>query len=95
MVRVPPPDCGRAVSGQGHMSAPLLRFLGYHGRDVWIAPARVLYVRDGGLGSRGVATDVQFDTGDTVSLNARAEDVQRRISEALEAPTVRENPAGT
>ena len=61
----------------------MLRFTNYYGHSVWIVPARVLYVEDGGCGSRGVAANVRLDTGETLSLNARAEDVQRQIGEAL------------
>lgn len=73
------------VDGGNLQEPPLLKFLHYYGHDVWIVPARVLYVEDGGCGSRGVAATVHLDNGDTISLNARAEDVQRQIVDALSA----------
>lgn len=62
----------------------MLRFTHYYGHSIWVEPTRVLYVEDGGCGSRGVVANVRLDNGETVTLNARAEDVQREISEAIQ-----------
>jgi hypothetical protein len=61
----------------------MIRFTSYYGNDVWLVPARVLYVADGGCGSRGISTNVVLDDGRSLSLLGRAEDIQRQISEAL------------
>ena len=60
----------------------MIKFVGYYGDDVWIARERVLSVRDGGCGDRGVCAIVVLDNGSTVSLNARAEDVVLKLEEA-------------
>lgn len=61
----------------------MIRFTDYYGNDVWVVPSRVLYVADGGCGSRGLSTNVVLDNGHTLNLLGRAEDVQRQIAEAL------------
>lgn len=61
----------------------MIRFTDYYGNNVWIVPARVLFVRDGGCGSRGVLCKVHLDNGKTITLNDRADRVQQVIAEAL------------
>lgn len=61
----------------------MIRFTAYYGHDIYIVPERVLYVEDGGCGSRGLACKVRLDNGETVTLNDRADRVQAVIAEAL------------
>lgn len=63
----------------------MIRFSHYYGHDVWVMPARVLWVEDGGCGSRGLSAIVHLDNGDTLSLLGRAEDLQRQIAKAMES----------
>lgn len=63
----------------------MIKFTSYYGQDVYIVPERVLFVKDGGCGSRGVVTEVHLDTGKIVSLNAYAADVSTQIAEALQS----------
>lgn len=61
----------------------MIRFTDYYGHDVYIVPARVLFVEQGSCGSRGIATHVHLDTGKKITLCDQAERVQRVIAEAL------------
>lgn len=61
----------------------MIRFRDYYDREIYIVPSRVLYVQDGGCGSRGSAVHVRLDTGETVTLHDNVERVQRAIAEAL------------
>lgn len=61
----------------------MIRFHDYYGNEVYIVPARVLFVRDGCFGSRGTVAEVHLDNGKIISLGDTAERVQRVIAEAL------------
>lgn len=61
----------------------MIKFRTYYGDDIFIVPERVLFVRDGGCGSRGVSAEVHLDNGKSVSLGAYAADVSEQIAEAL------------
>lgn len=61
----------------------MIRFHDYYGNEVYIVPSRVLFVRDGGFGSRGTVAEVHLDNGKIISLGDTAERVQRVIAEAL------------
>lgn len=61
----------------------MIRFVHYYGHDVYVVPQRVLYIEDGGCGSRGLSARIHLDTGEKISVSGRVEDVQRAISEAL------------
>lgn len=61
----------------------MIKFRTYYGDDIYIVPERVLFVRDGGCGSRGVVAEVHLDNGKIVSLGAFASDVSKQIEEAL------------
>jgi len=63
----------------------MIRFSHYYGHDVWVMPARVLWVEDGGCGSRGLCAIVSLDNGATLNLLGRAEDIQRQIAKAMES----------
>lgn len=60
----------------------MIKLTTYYGHDIWIDPARVLYVIDGGAGSRGVSAKVRLDTGETVDVSGWAEDITRQIEKA-------------
>lgn len=60
----------------------MIKLTHYYGHDVWIEPARVLMVSDGGCGSRGTSATVLLDTGETVSVSGWAADIVRKIDEA-------------
>lgn len=60
----------------------MIKFTGYYGDDVWIARERVLSVRDGGCGSRGVSAIVVLDNGTTISLLGWADEIVRKLEEA-------------
>lgn len=60
----------------------MIKFSDYYGNDVWIAPERVLYVRDGGSGSRGVAAEIYLDDGKHITVNDQAEWVVKKLEEA-------------
>lgn len=61
----------------------MIRFTHYYGHDIYIVPARVLYVEDGGCGSRGLSVKIRLDTGETISVSGRVDDVQSQIAKAL------------
>lgn len=65
----------------------MLQFTHYYGHAVYIVPQRVLYVEDGGCGSRGSVANVRLDNGETVSLHDNADRVQLAIAAALSGST--------
>ena len=60
----------------------MIKFTGYYGDDVWIARERVLSVRDGGCGDRGLSAIVVLDNGKTISLLGRAEEIVLKLEAA-------------
>lgn len=60
----------------------MIKLTHYYGHDIYIIPERVLWVGDGGCGSRGVSATVRLDTGETVSVLGWAETIARKIEEA-------------
>lgn len=60
----------------------MVRFTDYYGQECWVMPERVLSVHDGGCGSRGVSATIVLDTGKTINVSGRAEDVVKAIAEA-------------
>jgi hypothetical protein len=61
----------------------MIRFTSYYGHTIYIVPQRVLYVQEGGCGSRGSSVNVRLDTGETVTLSDTVDRVQAAIAEAL------------
>ena len=61
----------------------MIKFRTYYDREIWIVASRVLYVQDGGCGSRGSAVEVRLDTGETVTLHDNIDRVRQAIAEAL------------
>lgn len=61
----------------------MIKFTSYYGQDVYIVPERVLFVKDGGCGSRGSVAEVHLDNGKIVSLHDTAQRVSACIAEAL------------
>ena len=61
----------------------MIRFTHYYGHDIYVVPARVLYVEDGGCGSRGLSVRIHLDTGEKISVSGRVDYVQERIAKAL------------
>lgn len=60
----------------------MIKLTAYYGHDIWIDPDRVLYVSDGGCGSRGVSANVRLDTGETVNVLGWAEEIVRKVEKA-------------
>jgi hypothetical protein len=60
----------------------VIKFTDYYGGDVWVSPDRVLVVRDGGCGSRGVSATIVLDNDKTISVSGYAADVAKKIDEA-------------
>lgn len=63
----------------------MIKLTTYYGHDIWIDPARVLYVSDGGAGSRGVSANVRLDTGETVNVSGWAEEIARKVDKAKQS----------